>query len=59
MIYTTRASRGNHSHALSAALALAKLAGWSFVGRPELLPPPLAGALYGWSAACCCGRRIC
>lgn len=46
MIYTTPASRANHSHALSAALALAKLAGWRFVSRPELLPRPFADALY-------------
>ena len=46
MIYPTRANRANHSYALSGALALAKLAGWRFVVRPELLPRPFGDALY-------------
>ena len=46
MIYTTRPDRATHGQAMSGALALAKLAGWRFVGRPELLPRPFADALY-------------
>jgi hypothetical protein len=46
MIYTTGANRTRHRHALTGALAIAQLAGWQFVHRPELLPPQLADALY-------------
>ena len=46
MIYTKPSNRANENHAVSGALALAKLAGWRFVGRPELLPRPFANALY-------------
>ena len=46
MIYATRANRANHSHALSGALGLAKLAGWRFVVRLELLLLPFGDALY-------------
>jgi hypothetical protein len=46
MIYTTGANRTQHTHALSGALAIAKLAGWQFTKSPERFSPQLAGALY-------------
>ena len=46
MIYMTGSSRTSHSHALAGALAIASLAGWHFVDRPELLPRRFAGGLY-------------
>ena len=46
MIYTTRATRAIHRHAVSGALALAMLGGWRFVSRPELLPRLFAEAYY-------------
>ena len=46
MIYTTGANRTNHRHAMTGALAIARLAAWRFVDRPELLPTSFAEALY-------------
>ena len=46
MIYTTGATRAAHRHAVSGALALARLGDWRFVSRPELLPRLFAEAYY-------------
>jgi hypothetical protein len=46
MIYTTGANRTHHTHALSSALAIAKLAGWQFTERPERFAQQLADTLY-------------
>jgi hypothetical protein len=46
MFYTSGANRASHRYALTGALAVARLAGWSFVDRPELLSPQFADALY-------------
>jgi hypothetical protein len=45
MIYMTGANCTNHRHALSGALALARLAGWQLVSGASL-PPQLAHALH-------------